>query len=309
MAKLKEREEKVCLNCNAELHGRFCHECGQENVQLRRPIWAIPGIFLSTTFNLDSKFIRSLKYLLFRPGYLSKEFVDGKRSSYHQPIRMYLVTSFIFLFISSIAFNRVQNKVDEQTQSNIATKEDSIAVQNIESSGLNFNINTPETDTLEGDKMSKEDFAKSMKAAQDVIGKTKSNLPYLLWISLPAFALLLKLLYIRRKKFFYWDHLIFSIHLYSFNFLFICLGFGIQELTWLFVKGNGFNSFTNIYNIIAVIISSIYVFLGMKKFYGQNIVKTILKFMLLTFMVIVTFSLILMAFVLIAFRNYGENMS
>ena len=56
------------------------------------------------------------------------------------------------------------------------------------------------------------------------------NCPKVLFISLPIFALLLKLLYVRRKQFYYVDHGIFSIHLYIFSFLILLILFGIGEL-------------------------------------------------------------------------------
>ena len=103
----KERKEKICLNCNAAIYGRYCHVCGQENIEPKEKFWHIANHFIEDVTHFDGKFFSTLKYLLFRPGFLSKEYLRGRRVSYLHPIRMYVFTSavffsFIFLFISNI---------------------------------------------------------------------------------------------------------------------------------------------------------------------------------------------------------------
>ena len=56
------------------------------------------------------------------------------------------------------------------------------------------------------------------------------SLPQMLWISLPLLALILKLMYIRRKQFYYVSHIIFSIHLYVFLFIAQLILFSISKL-------------------------------------------------------------------------------
>ena len=92
MPHLPERSEKVCLNCKADLIGRFCHICGQENVEPKEGFWHMVTHFVFDLFHFDGKFLSTLKYLLFKPGYLSKEHLIGKRASYLHPIRMYVFT-------------------------------------------------------------------------------------------------------------------------------------------------------------------------------------------------------------------------
>ena len=65
---------------------------------------------------------------------------------------------------------------------------------------------------------------------RDMIGKFLHNSPKVLFISLPLFAVLLKLLYVRRKQFYYVDHGIFAVHLYIFSFLVLLVLFGINGL-------------------------------------------------------------------------------
>ncbi len=60
---------------------------------------------------------------------------------------------------------------------------------------------------------------------RELISNFIHNFPKMLFISLPIFALLLKLLYVRRKQFYYVDHGIFAVHLYIFSFLLLLVIF------------------------------------------------------------------------------------
>lgn len=102
------------------------------------------------------------------------------------------------------------------------------------------------------------------------------KLPYLLFVSLPFFALILKLLYIRRKEFYYADHGIFSIYQYIFSFLLLLFmilvaqakdatGLGIWD--WLLFGG--------------IVGGGVYLFVAMRRFYKQGRFKTFIKFLLL----------------------------
>ncbi len=99
MSHTKERKDKNCLNCGAEVQGRYCHICGQENLETNESFWGLITHFVYDITHFDGKFFTTLKYLLLRPGFLSKEFQRGKRASYLHPIKMYVFTSAVFFFI------------------------------------------------------------------------------------------------------------------------------------------------------------------------------------------------------------------
>jgi hypothetical protein len=96
---LKERKEKTCLNCKADLYGRYCHVCGQENLEPKETVWHLVEHFFNDITHFDGKFFSTVKYLLRKPGFLSKEYMIGRRASNLNPIRMYVFTSAIFFII------------------------------------------------------------------------------------------------------------------------------------------------------------------------------------------------------------------
>ncbi len=92
-----------CNNCNAPLTGPFCHICGQRDDDLRRPIWTFFRELLDAIFDTDSKIIKTVLLLVFVPGGLSRDFMEGKRARYLPPFRLYIVLLFIFFSTLSIA--------------------------------------------------------------------------------------------------------------------------------------------------------------------------------------------------------------
>lgn len=99
MSHLPQRKENNCLNCGTEVMGRYCHNCGQENIDPEESTWHFVVHFFNDVTHFDGKFFTTLKDLLFKPGYLSKEYMIGRKVRYLNPVRMYLFTSFIFFLI------------------------------------------------------------------------------------------------------------------------------------------------------------------------------------------------------------------
>ncbi len=113
MSHLKARKEKECLNCNAIVYGRYCHVCGQENVEPKETFLHLLRHFIEDITHFDGKFFDTLKYLLLRPGFLSYEYMRGRRHSYLNPIRMYVFTSAIFFLIYfSVHKTNSENETD-----------------------------------------------------------------------------------------------------------------------------------------------------------------------------------------------------
>lgn len=81
------------------MYGRYCHVCGQENLEPKETVWHLVQHFFNDITHFDGKFFATVKYLLRKPGFLSGEYVAGRRASYLNPIRMYVFTSAIFFVI------------------------------------------------------------------------------------------------------------------------------------------------------------------------------------------------------------------
>ncbi|HTE25377.1 DUF3667 domain-containing protein [Flavitalea sp.] len=130
---------------------------------------------------------------------------------------------------------------------------------------------------------------------QDLLDKFIHTFPYLLFISLPLYALFLKLLYIRRKRFFYADHGLFLIYLYIFTFLHLLVFFGLRAL-----KERWDYWWLGLIMFLFILYGIYYAYKSMRKFYEQGRGKTILKFILLNILSFTTITLLFVLFFFIA---------
>jgi hypothetical protein len=105
------RHENDCLNCGTELEGKFCHHCGQENLQIKENFGHLMNHAISDYFHFDHQFFHTLKPLLFQPGKLTNEYMAGRRVQYLHPIKMYIFISLIF-FILIFKHNQEVKKED-----------------------------------------------------------------------------------------------------------------------------------------------------------------------------------------------------
>lgn len=121
MSANKLRKEKNCLNCNAEVAGRFCQVCGQENIEPDESFWQLCIHFVADLFHYDGKFFRTIRFLLFKPAFVTKEYIRGRRASYLHPIRLYIFTSAVF-FIFFFTFIATGEETGQLTEA-IAERE------------------------------------------------------------------------------------------------------------------------------------------------------------------------------------------
>lgn len=345
MSHLKERKQKNCLNCHVHVKGRFCHRCGQENVEPKESVWHLITHFFQDITHFDGKFFSSLKYLVTKPGFLSKEYMIGRRASYINPIRMYIFTSaFFFLIFFSVfkietksivttningktyaqaeamdsltfdAFTKNINKGDHKPEVAMSRREfkeyfdSSVNLSNFQFTPGNYKSKAEYDSLLRSGKKKHNWFERQLiyknieinekfKGRKSEIFSTFGNillhsLPQMLFILLPLFAGILKLLYIRRKDYYYVNHGIFSIHFYIFSFITMLVIFGFSKI----------NSSLNwsIITFMQVILSLgifFYLYKAMRNFYQQRRAKTIFKFFILCFLLLITMILLFAVFV------------
>lgn len=350
MSSLKLRKETNCLNCNSEIAGRFCQNCGQENLETKESVWYLISHFFKDITHFDGKFFGTIKYLFAKPGFLSKEYMIGRRASYVNPIRLYVFTS-AFFFLIFFSFTNVETK----TLVGNATLNGKTFNQAIQLDSIAFDAYTKKINKEKERKevpMTREAFKKyfdstiqnsgfsltsskyKSRAAYDSVlrsGKKDHNwlqrqfiykeielnekygnnanlvskeylkillhsLPQMFFILLPLFALILKLLYIRRKEYYYVNHSIFSIHFYIFCFITMLVMFGLGKLN----EQLGWGVITFIEVMLGLYIF-FYLYKSMRKFYQQRRAKTVLKFLLLSILLFVTMLALFFIFIVYSF--------
>ena len=88
----------TCLNCETTLQGAFCHACGQK-AYIHRTISAILHDLVHGVLHLDGKLWNTLPLLVFKPGRLTREYIEGKRARHVSPMAMFLFSVFLMFAV------------------------------------------------------------------------------------------------------------------------------------------------------------------------------------------------------------------
>ena len=353
------RKEKNCLNCGSEIADRFCAHCGQENIEPKETVGYLVSHFFADISHYDSKFLTTIKDLLLKPGFLTKEYLAGRRTTYLNPIRMYVfISAFFFLLLFLLkgddehsaangdyntymanmlrqhladslrksihwptkitaydsgrihAFQDISSSLD--TVAMPASKDESIGF-NLGNGGAKFVLREDRYNTvkeydsvqnvLPNDEKDK-GFLRWMirtnirlkekygSRRQVVVSENfQHSVPKLMFALLPVFALFVFWLH-NRKKYYYVQHVIFSIHFHSFLF-FVLL---IWTLLALVNKGDMFQT---ILSLAVWIISFIYLVISLKNVYQQSVTWAIVKSfaMLVLYIIVLVAGLLLLALI------------
>jgi hypothetical protein len=318
------RNDKTCLNCGTSVEERYCTRCGQENVELKESFGYLVSHFFSDFTHYDSKFFITIKDLLFNPGFLTKEYMAGKRTNYLHPIRMYLFISFLY-FLVVFTFNDSGHKVEEfiaqrvsyDTKKEITdivhnmlftASKDTAADSRLRESVIqdiliairtdsvtdkrNFNIQL--IGNIDYKRLREYDSLQNLlplaKKEKGVIpwlyhrwlttinyygegtidlmvAKTNHFVPKMMFFLLPLFGVLLKLFY-NRKKYFYVDHAIFSLHFHSAVFLLFLVFAGLELL---------FPSLSPYFSIMELLFALVYLVIALRNTYQQSALISVFK--------------------------------
>ena len=228
---------KLCANCQSEITGKFCSNCGQSSKSRRGPILQVISEFADEIFSIDSKVLQSLLTLLVKPGVLSAKFISGKRTSVLPPVRLYLVISLLFFFVFQIPSPDVSKDnvyigdiLLGQEKPIKGRQKFSLVAFDMEEDANDFEkwINSFITDKKEVMKR-----ANPQVTIDRMFNSLEDILPNILILFLPVFALVLKLLYYF-KRVLYFDHLIFLLHFQTWlmSVTLIIYALALQNVWW-----------------------------------------------------------------------------
>ena len=101
----KHHKSAYCRNCyhvfGKEQQNNYCPNCGQENNNHNISFGALLREWISNYIAIDAKYVRSIRLLVTKPGFLTTEFAIGKLQPYLSPIRLYFVASFLYFALFS----------------------------------------------------------------------------------------------------------------------------------------------------------------------------------------------------------------
>jgi len=219
----------VCRNCEAPVERAYCPVCGQGATEARAGFHILLRDFFEGYLGYDSALRRTLLPLLFRPGRLTRDYLDGKRKRFYSPLRFYIFCSILlFLFLdldpvelvtsADLAGPAAESRTGPEPTEGAAevgaplSERDSIDFfSDTTWLGRTFNPTLrAQAERLE---------AMTPETAMLVIAfRARDAIPKVLFLLLPLVALFLKLLLLGTGAL-YFDHFILTLHAQSFLFL------------------------------------------------------------------------------------------
>ena len=121
--------EKNCLNCGAGLVGDYCHACGQR-AHVHRTLSAFWHDLLHGVLHFEGKIWTTLPMLAWRPGALTRRYIEGERAKFVSPIALFLFSVFLMFAIAGFSGGlspRIDPNASAEMKRSIAANERQIA--------------------------------------------------------------------------------------------------------------------------------------------------------------------------------------
>ncbi|HEX7707214.1 MAG TPA: DUF3667 domain-containing protein [Thermoanaerobaculia bacterium] len=244
---------RSCTNCGDERVDVYCASCGERQPDHHD---LTVGHFAHEVFHelvhLDSKLFRTLKDLVFRPGKLTVEYFSGQKKRAIAPLRLFL-TLFALQFV-------------------VYSVHKSAALYNVETF-MRFDQSGKMTGFVE------EQAAKRGLTVPAYIERLNArwhrNLSLLQLTNILGVAVILKLLYAWRKRFFV-EHLVFTAHFLSFSYLFAIVVWPIY-----FQAGLDPGPLQQAMSVVTIGLLLVYLFIAQRRYYGVTRKAAVAKTLLL----------------------------
>ena len=287
-----------CRNCGADAPWNYCPNCGQETQIALPPAFTFLRDAAGRYVRFDGRMWRSLHALLFRPGFLTREYLAGRRRRYVRPARLFVALSIVLFAV--LRFSAGSSTIID-TRGNGAGQDAAVERSAAGTSRLGFAVDPELNLTIDSgapgwlaplrarvDAFNR--LPRDAKGDQIVAGMFRYA-PYAAIGLLPLFALLLTIAYVGGRKRHpsrprrYAAHLVFGAHVHAFAFLAATL-FAVVPFPPL--------------RTLIVLWSLLYGVLSLRAVYGGSWAGAVLRAAAIAFVYLVLFSLAVAALVVAA---------
>ncbi len=270
-----------CHNCGTPLQGPWCYACGQSGEDFHRSIIRLAGEVVEGLFHFDGRLWRTLPDLILRPGRLTRSYLEGHRAPQIPPLRLFLVVLLGIFLIGGVT-GRPRPDRPATTTTTITPHVKVVTVNTDLSKALNEL--TPEqrahlSDQLQVELGSNTPDREATQWLRDRIKRTindpeRFQLILEQWserfafLMLPISALMLSVLFLFQRRFFLFDHTIFSLHSLSAMGIALILTLGLQPLI-------------DDWALLFLLPAPLHLYLHLRGVYGTSVIGTLIRMALL----------------------------
>ena len=277
----------VCANCGETLAGRFCSACGQQADTAAHSVGHFLWEAIEALTHADSRFWSTLRALLRKPGFLTREFFAGRRARYVQPLRLYLILSVVFFVLNELLSvgsmptvhvdaNKLPNKADCANLKSDLHWGRELLLPRLKAACVNMAADNGRN------------FGETLVR----------NLGRAMFVFLPLMAALMKLLYWRPPRY-YLEHLVLLIHNHA------CV-FALMSVFMLATHWLPSGGWTVPFVLALIWYLPRYLYRSMKVAYAQSGFLTFLKFTVLVVAYLLCGSFMFMATAFVSAATLGS---
>jgi len=251
-----------CLNCGAPLQGAFCAACGQRVVPPNPTVRELVGDAWHELSGYDGRIMATIRGLA-RPGFLTREYLEGRRAHYLPPLRVYLIVSVVYFLVAASAPN-----IDSRGSSGMTGP-----------GGIRISVDEPAGGTEPADQDPAEPgedlesapwFVRPMiRAMEDPEGfraRIFMILPRVFFALLPIFAAIVAVFYRKRT---FPTSLVFAVHVHAFAFVIFMVSEAAKHTRSEIVAGA--------VALVAAVTFAVYVLRALRAVFGGRWAMTVAK--------------------------------
>lgn len=315
-----------CLNCGTTLLGGHCHRCGQKD-HVHRSLGEVWHEILHGVVHFDGKLWRTLPLLAWRPGELTRRYIEGERARFVSPMALFLFSLFTMFAVFQIAgiappadlksgYQVASGMQDagkrlKETREEAVAKRDAMAAGSLERAeadreiaeldeavaaldGLATQVGDSDikfTTAVTGWERLDHGIEKANKNPGLALYKLQSNGYKFSWLLIPLSLPFVWLMFAWKRKYKAYDHAVFITYSIAFmSLLFIVL-----------TVASSLGVATGVIAAAAVFIPPVHIYKHLKGAYQLRRISALLRTLLLLFFVLLVLILFLLVLLLLGF--------
>lgn len=263
----------TCPNCGSPVEERYCPRCGQRYADRLVSLRRMAAEFVDDQLSVNGTLPQTVGALLFRPGFLTSEYVAGRIVRYLPPFRLFLASTLAFFLVLSlvadpdILWRGVEDRGIDLSQVQVESAAGGERWNNV-----NFQIDStrvpgwlmPAVERIQAqqDRMNSVPPRELLRAQVQAMIEAAAKVSFFL---VPVFAALLMVLHLRRRRL-YVEHFVFALHFHAAAFLLLTVGLVVGRVTFWW--------------IVAALLA-LHLLLALKRVYAQSWGLTTMKLLAL----------------------------
>jgi len=254
-------EERNCLNCGTALAGEYCYRCGQR-AHVHRTLAAFWHDLVHGVFHFEGKIWHTLPLLAWKPGELTRRYIEGQRARFVSPIALFLFCVFITFAVVGLTSGTMHASAQARADAAKELSKDQtkltvlqgkrVGATGVEAAALDKKINSlkgemtalqavkdgkidPGTFKIQSDWLGgiDEDLGNAAKNPELLFYKIKTNAYKFSWALIPISVPFVWLLFPFSRRFRLYDHTVFV----TYSLCFMMLLLSVSSLVGLVSDG------------------------------------------------------------------------